>query len=176
LLSEPPFIFTMQGRQEGYIEPQVLGQKTAELLPENQIGDAVDEEEDDDMVTAPIRDEHRETDADEQEEQRPAKKKKQRSAEVEDDNDGQEGREETEQDRRRREMLRKIDLAAKGPKKRPRKKADETDLDQVADDEVVRMRDMMQAAASEDQEANMEKRPATSKLRLLKEAVETLQK
>jgi transcription factor SPN1 len=161
---------------QGYIDPQLLGQTAqAGSAPEssqtNGRSDAIEGDEDDN-VTASKRDELRETDADE-EGQRPPKKKKQRSPDVEEYN---EGREESEQDRRRREMLRKIDAAAKGPKKRPRKKADETDLDQVADDEVVRMRDMMQAAASEDQDANIEKRPATAKLRLLKEAVETLQK
>jgi transcription factor SPN1 len=122
-----------------------------------------------------------EEEVEEEEEDQPSqthskKKKKHRSEEREEEVDEVEPTRETEQEIRRREMLRKIDAAAKGPKKRPRKKADETDLEQAADDEVVRMRDMMQAAANEDHEANLEKRPATAKLRLLKEAVETLQK
>lgn len=113
------------------------------------------------------------------------KKKKQEREENEDrvsappsDGDAAEARasQMSEQDRRRQEMMRKIDLAAKGPRKRPKKKADETDLEAVADDEVVRMRDMMQAAAMEDREANEEHRPATAKLRMLRDAVETLQK
>ncbi|PWN92254.1 hypothetical protein FA10DRAFT_266044 [Acaromyces ingoldii] len=85
-------------------------------------------------------------------------------------------RPETEEDRRRRDLLARIDAAAKGPKRRPKKKADETDLERVADDEIVHMRDAMINAADEDREANELKKPATAKLRMLKEAVDTLQK
>lgn len=120
-------------------------------------------------------------DEDEARQSAPVKKKKKKahgdtSAAVDVSNDGDESQTLPEQERRRQEMLRKIDMAAKGPKRRPKKKADETDLEQAADDEVVRMRDTMQAAAIEDRVANEEKRPATSKLRMLREVVETLQK
>lgn len=46
----------------------------------------------------------------------------------------------------------------------------------MADDEIVRMRDAMINAADEDRDANELKKPATAKLRMLKEAVDTLQK
>ncbi|GLB40363.1 putative TFIIS helical bundle-like domain containing protein [Lyophyllum shimeji] len=65
------------------------------------------------------------------------------------------------------------------PKKTSRhrkKKANEEVLDSFADDEVARLREAMNAAADEDQRANMEKLPATAKLKLLPEAMETLQK
>lgn len=111
----------------------------------------------------------------------PAKKQKKKSRDDsdEDDDRDQDEREETpmtEQQRRRLELSQRIDAAVKGPKRRPKKKADETDLDQAADDEVIRMHEMMVAAAMEDQEAKKNGQPATSKLRMLKEAVETLQK
>lgn len=174
---------------EESIDPQLLettaGESTSqEVLPENggiSVDDpTIEQEEDDDDIVMSKKDDKRE--ADEEEEQdthvqsQKAKKKKRRSVEPEEDNEGQEGPEESEQDRRRREMLRKIDAAAKGPKKAKRKKADETDLDQMADDEVAKMRDTMMQAANEDQDANVDKRPATAKLRMLKDAVELLQK
>lgn len=59
------------------------------------------------------------------------------------------------------------------PKKR---KANEEVLDSFADDEVARLREAMNAAADEDIRCNTEKLPATSKLRLLPEAMETLRK
>lgn len=182
----------MAESQGEFIDPQLLGDMaqgsaTQGSVPEN--GDmSVDEpavgqeEDDDDDIVTSKRDKRREEDDDEDEEQdtqtqsQKSKKKKRRSVEPEEENEGQEGREESEQDRRRREMLKKIDAAAKGPKKAKRKKADETDLDQVADDEVAKMRDMMMQAANEDQDANVDKRPATAKLRMLKDAVELLQK
>lgn len=65
------------------------------------------------------------------------------------------------------------------PKKtsRPRKKkgGDEV-LDSFADDEVARLREAMLHAADEDIRANEEKLPATAKLRMLPEAMETLRK
>lgn len=57
-----------------------------------------------------------------------------------------------------------------------KKKANEEVLDSFADDEVARLREAMNAAADEDQRANAEKLPATAKLRLLPEAMDTLQK
>lgn len=65
------------------------------------------------------------------------------------------------------------------PKKsnRPKKrKANEEVLDSFADDEIARLREAMIAAADEDLRANEAKLPATAKLRLLPEAVETMRK
>lgn len=59
------------------------------------------------------------------------------------------------------------------PKKR---KAGEEELDVVGDSEVAKLREAMNAAAEEDLKANSERLPATSKLRLLPEVVETLRK
>ena len=156
------------GPQQEFIDPLLMeggGVEGEAIVPRKRQGDDDEEEA-----------EGGEEDGEREVAESPAKKKKKRRSEEREEVAEEDSRGETEQERRRREMLRKIDAAAKGPKKRPRKRADETDLEQVADDEVVRMRDLMQAAASEDQEANLEKKPATAKLRMLKEAVETLQK
>ncbi|KAF9000685.1 transcription factor iws1 [Cyathus striatus] len=60
---------------------------------------------------------------------------------------------------------------------RPRKKKNNDEvLDSFADDEVARLREAMNNAAEEDIRANSEKLPATTKLRLLPEAMETLRK
>ncbi|GJE88683.1 hypothetical protein PsYK624_047660 [Phanerochaete sordida] len=72
----------------------------------------------------------------------------------------------------------KIDAILK-PKKasRPRKRKNEDDvLDRAADEEVSRLRESMLMAAAEDEQANREKMPATSKLRLLPSVLETLRK
>ncbi|PWN33546.1 uncharacterized protein FA14DRAFT_190694 [Meira miltonrushii] len=108
----------------------------------------------------------------------PAKKKKKRSNDNDLDVDGGEdgGRPMTDQERRRSDMMRRIDAAAKGPKRPKKKKADETDLEQMADDEVNAMREKMLKAAQDDQNANLNGSPATAKLRMLREAVDTLQK
>ena len=65
------------------------------------------------------------------------------------------------------------------PKKanRQRKKRNNDEvLDSFADDEVARLRESMNNAAEEDIKANSEKQPATGKLKLLAEALETLRK
>jgi len=65
------------------------------------------------------------------------------------------------------------------PKKSSRtkkRKANDEALDSFADDEVARLRETMNTAADEDIRANGEKQPATAKLRLLPEAMETLRK
>ncbi|RDB25719.1 Transcription factor IWS1 [Hypsizygus marmoreus] len=67
-------------------------------------------------------------------------------------------------------------LKPKKAMRRGKKKANEEVLDSFADDEVARLREAMNAAADDDQRANVEKMPATGKLRLLPEAMETLQK
>ncbi|ESK87250.1 transcription factor iws1 [Moniliophthora roreri MCA 2997] len=59
------------------------------------------------------------------------------------------------------------------PKKR---KNDSQILDSFADDEVARLRENMNMAADEDIRANQEKQPATAKLKLLPEAMDTLRK
>ncbi|KAG8998186.1 Transcription factor iws1 [Tulasnella sp. JGI-2019a] len=80
---------------------------------------------------------------------------------------------------RRLELSQKIDAIIKPNKSRPKKrKKDETEeiLDRYADEEVVRLRDEMAQAADADYQANVEKRPATAKLRMLPEVMEVLQK
>ncbi|KAI0043818.1 hypothetical protein FA95DRAFT_1583972 [Auriscalpium vulgare] len=62
---------------------------------------------------------------------------------------------------------------ASRPKKR---KKDEDVLDQVADMQVSTMREMMLAAADDDDKANREKMPATAKLRLLPQVMDVLRK
>lgn len=63
----------------------------------------------------------------------------------------------------------------KASRQRKKKNNDEV-LDSFADDEVARLREAMLHAADEDIRANSEKLPATAKLRLLPEAMETLRK
>lgn len=60
--------------------------------------------------------------------------------------------------------------------KRKKKDADEDVLDRAADEEVSRLRESMLAAAADDEQANREKLPATSKLRLLPQVMEVLRK
>ncbi|PPQ83790.1 hypothetical protein CVT26_004880 [Gymnopilus dilepis] len=75
-------------------------------------------------------------------------------------------------------MEMKIDDILRGGKKtsRPRKKKNDEVLDSFADDEVARLREAMLNAADEDVRSNEDKMPATAKLRLLPEAMETLRK
>lgn len=49
-------------------------------------------------------------------------------------------------------------------------------MDRYADEEVARLRDAMNQAADTDYQANLEKQPATAKLRMLAEVMELLQK
>jgi transcription factor SPN1 len=65
------------------------------------------------------------------------------------------------------------------PKKTSRvkkRKANDEVLDSFADDEVARLRETMNSAADEDIRSNSDKQPATSKLKLLPETMETLRK
>ncbi|KIO25055.1 hypothetical protein M407DRAFT_94523 [Tulasnella calospora MUT 4182] len=85
----------------------------------------------------------------------------------------------TEEQRRKRDLEQQIDAIVKPSKSRPRKRKKneaETDLERYQDEEVARLRDSMNLAADQDMEANMEKRPATAKLRMLPEVMEILQK
>jgi transcription factor SPN1 len=62
-------------------------------------------------------------------------------------------------------------------KKAPRKrKPGEEDLDEMADEEVYRLRQSMDMAAENDKEAVQDGRPAIEKLKLLPEVVAVLQK
>ncbi|KDR79001.1 hypothetical protein GALMADRAFT_244730 [Galerina marginata CBS 339.88] len=72
----------------------------------------------------------------------------------------------------------KIDEILRSKKtNRPRKKKNNDEvLDSFADDEVARLRELMLNAADEDVNANQAKLPATTKLRHLPEAMETLRK
>jgi len=67
-------------------------------------------------------------------------------------------------------------LKPKKASRQRKKKANEEVLDSFADDEVARLRETMNTAADEDIRANSEKQPATAKLKLLPEAMETLRK
>ncbi|TCD64903.1 Transcription factor iws1 [Steccherinum ochraceum] len=60
--------------------------------------------------------------------------------------------------------------------KRKKKDADEDVLDRAADEEVSRLRETMLAAAADDEQANRDKLPATSKLRHLAQVLEVLRK
>ncbi|KJA26245.1 hypothetical protein HYPSUDRAFT_52560 [Hypholoma sublateritium FD-334 SS-4] len=71
----------------------------------------------------------------------------------------------------------KIDEILRSKKSKPRKKKNNEEvLDSFADDEVARLRETMNNAADEDIKSNQDKLPATAKLRLLPEAMDTLRK
>lgn len=60
--------------------------------------------------------------------------------------------------------------------KRKKKDADEDVLDRAADEEVSRLRDAMLSAAADDEQANRDKMPATSKLKMLPQVMDVLRK
>ncbi|KAI0649074.1 hypothetical protein C8Q79DRAFT_490922 [Trametes meyenii] len=64
----------------------------------------------------------------------------------------------------------------KGNRQKRKRKDDDDVLDKYADEEVSRLREAMLAAAADDEQANKEKLPATSKLRLLPQVMEVLRK
>ncbi|TFK92660.1 hypothetical protein K466DRAFT_659111 [Polyporus arcularius HHB13444] len=64
----------------------------------------------------------------------------------------------------------------KGSRQKRKRKDDDDVLDRYADEEVSRLREAMLAAAADDEQANREKLPATSKLRLLPQVMEVLRK
>lgn len=61
-------------------------------------------------------------------------------------------------------------------KSKKKRKDDEEVLDRFADEEVSRLRESMLAAAADDDQANRDKSPATSKLKLLPQVMEVLRK
>lgn len=65
--------------------------------------------------------------------------------------------------------------ALKGPKKK-RKRADEEDLENSLDEELMNLREKMIKVADDDKEANMERKPAVGKLNMLQEATILLTK
>ncbi|TFK75186.1 hypothetical protein BDN72DRAFT_758164 [Pluteus cervinus] len=75
----------------------------------------------------------------------------------------------------RMEMQIQAILKGKKSSRQKKRKNDEV-LDSFADDEVSRLREAMINAAEEDIRANNEKLPATAKLKLLSEVMETLRK
>ncbi|KAH9441292.1 hypothetical protein MJO28_015731 [Puccinia striiformis f. sp. tritici] len=82
------------------------------------------------------------------------------------------------EEQRRQNLYQQIDEAAgknKKGKRRKRKGGDE-DLEMMADEEVSRLRTRMLKAVDEDNQANEERRPATSKLMLLPIVKSTMQK
>ncbi|KAI0367802.1 hypothetical protein BV20DRAFT_1123283 [Pilatotrama ljubarskyi] len=64
----------------------------------------------------------------------------------------------------------------RGSRPKRKRKDDDDVLDKYADEEVSRLREAMLAAAADDKQANEEKMPATSKLRLLPQVMEVLRK
>ena len=65
---------------------------------------------------------------------------------------------------------------SKSSRAKRKRRDDEDVLDRYADEEVSRLRESMLAAAVDDEQANREKLPATSKLRLLPQVMEVLRK
>ncbi|CAE7215056.1 unnamed protein product [Rhizoctonia solani] len=86
----------------------------------------------------------------------------------------------TPEERKRMELVQKIDAIVKpskaGKKKKRKKGGDEEEIDLHGDEEVNRLRQAMYAAADRDIEANASKQPAVSKLKMLGEVMDTLQK
>ncbi|KAF8751749.1 TFIIS helical bundle-like domain [Rhizoctonia solani] len=85
-----------------------------------------------------------------------------------------------EKERKRLELAQKIDSIIKpgkaGKRKKRKKGGDEEEIDAHGDEEVNRLRQAMHAAADRDIEANANKQPAVSKLKMLSEVMDTLQK
>ncbi|EJD06509.1 uncharacterized protein FOMMEDRAFT_131435 [Fomitiporia mediterranea MF3/22] len=111
---------------------------------------------------------------------RPARRKRKRRQPTAEKQKEDEDENLTPEQRQKRQLQEQIDAIVK-PKKanRPKKRkkdADEEMLDRFADEEVSQLRDDMLRAAAEDDEANREKLPATSKLKLLPRVKEVLQK
>lgn len=78
----------------------------------------------------------------------------------------------------RRKVNAQIDAIVKAPRSNKRKKAkkgEEDDLDLMADDLIQNLKEKMMAAAQRDEEAVLEKRPATAKLMMLREVMSVLQ-
>ncbi|KAL5634523.1 hypothetical protein ACGC1H_002542 [Rhizoctonia solani] len=84
------------------------------------------------------------------------------------------------EERKRLELAQRIDSIVKpgkaGKRKKRKKGGDEEELDLHADEEVNRLRNAMYTAADRDIEANASKQPAVSKLKMLGEVMDTLQK
>jgi transcription factor SPN1 len=75
-------------------------------------------------------------------------------------------------------LNRKIDEIVRAPKNKRKKskRADgEDDLDEVNDDLIVRLKEKMMAAAEKDEDAVMNKRPASAKLTMLRDVMSVLQ-
>lgn len=75
-------------------------------------------------------------------------------------------------------LNRKIDEIIRAPKNKRKKskRADGEDvLDEMNDDLIVNLKNKMMAAAEEDEAAVMDKKPASSKLKMLREVMSVLQ-
>ncbi|KAG5518509.1 hypothetical protein PMAC_002905 [Pneumocystis sp. 'macacae'] len=73
----------------------------------------------------------------------------------------------------RRELDQALNEAIMSSRKKKRR---EEDLEEIADDEIIALREKMRQAAIEDIQANEEKRPAIQKLRMLSEVENALRK
>jgi len=82
----------------------------------------------------------------------------------------------TAEQKRRQDLDSQLDAIIKQPKGMRRRRRKNDGDDTFADDEVMRVKDQMNIAALEDEEAIMEKKPALAKLRMLPEVMDVLRK
>ncbi|THH26307.1 hypothetical protein EUX98_g7886 [Antrodiella citrinella] len=145
-------------------------------VPEDQESSA-GESEDDYQETRPTKTKRRSSRrGNEEGGRRPAQKKRKRKApaeEVDWDSLNPEQKSKLKLDRQIEAILKP--KKASRPK-RKKKDDDEDVLDRAADEEVSRLREAMLSAAADDEQANKDKLPATSKLRLLPQVLEVLRK
>jgi len=147
-------------------------------------------------VSPPIGDEESSADSgdDYATEKRPAQKKRRTRGRA--DEDG--GRRKVAKKRKRKQAPEEVDWSQLAPEQasrlkldmqieailktkrtsRPKKRKgdDEDVLDRAADEEVSRLREAMLSAAADDEQANRDRLPATSKLRLLPQVMDVLRK
>ncbi|QRV90148.1 TFIIS helical bundle-like domain protein [Ceratobasidium sp. AG-Ba] len=109
----------------------------------------------------------------------PKKRRKRREREREPSVEPDKLPELTPEERKKLELEQRINSIIKpgktAKKKKPKKDGEEI-LDSQGDDEVIRLRQAMHAAADRDIEANANKQPAVAKLKMLGEVMDMLQK
>ncbi|KLO17417.1 hypothetical protein SCHPADRAFT_900682 [Schizopora paradoxa] len=171
----------LSSEDEGGVEEEVQERRRESPDPQRErevaesSGDSADEYV---QEKAPKKKVKRRARRDDEEESRPVQKKRKRKAPapppVEIDFDSMP----PEQARKMQLQMQIDDIVKKNKTHRPKKRkgADEDALDRFADEEVSQLREEMLKAAAEDDDANKDKVPATSKLRLLPRVKEVLQK
>ncbi|BFZ61024.1 Transcription factor iws1 [Saitoella coloradoensis] len=147
----------------------------------NQIGEQYVEEEEEDIIKLPSF-KRRKTAAEAEKAEkkgkvRPVKRLRQRAetGTIEDEEVEEERRPTDPAMARKWDLDRQLDMALK-PQKKRRVARGEEDLEAKADEEIVDLRVRMENAAREDFEANYNKLPSTSKLKLLPEVENMLNK